>query len=105
MNPDILCLDSIPTAYPEGEDGPAIKIISGKSFGVESPVRPLGGCWYFHITLPKMGQSVFQEIRRFPSSSRCLCFNSRHLIRHIIPIAAGWTAFIYSKEKLTDRFS
>ncbi|KAL0580238.1 RNA pol II transcription cofactor [Marasmius crinis-equi] len=62
----------IPTAYPEGEDGPInIKVISGKSFGVESPVKPLGGCWYFHVTFVRAGR-FFQEI------------------------PAGWTSFIYS---------
>ncbi|KAI0082723.1 hypothetical protein K474DRAFT_1654869 [Panus rudis PR-1116 ss-1] len=64
--------DQIPTAYPEGPDGPTkIKVISGKSHGVESPVRPLGGCWYFHVILNKKDSSVFQDI------------------------PAGWTAFIY----------
>ena len=55
----------IPTALPEGADGPVqIKVISGKSYGVESPVRPLGGCWYFHITFTSKG-SIFQDIRKF----------------------------------------
>jgi len=55
----------IPTALPEGADGPVqIKVISGKSHGVESPVRPLGGCWYFHITFTSKG-SIFQDIRKF----------------------------------------
>ena len=54
---------SIPTAYPEGEDGPAITIISGESHGVTSPVRPVGGCWYFDIKFKKAGQSIFQPIR------------------------------------------
>lgn len=37
------CIDSIPNAYPDGENGDVrVKVISGKSFGVESPVRPLG---------------------------------------------------------------
>jgi hypothetical protein len=64
--------EEIPVAYPEGVDGPVkIKVISGKSHGVESPVRPLGGCWYFHITFNKAG-TMFQEL---PS---------------------GWTSFLYS---------
>jgi len=64
--------DEIPTAYPEGPEGPAkIKVISGKSHGVESPVRPLGGCWYFHVTFKKQGTTIFQDI------------------------PAGWTSFIY----------
>lgn len=40
-----------------------IKIISGKSHGVESPVRPLGGCWYFHVIF-KEKSAIFQEIRK-----------------------------------------
>jgi redox-sensitive bicupin YhaK (pirin superfamily) len=61
----------IPSAYPEGPEGPVrIKVISGKSFGVESPVRPLGGCWYFHII-----------------------FDKKSNIFHDLP--AGWTSFAY----------
>ncbi|KAG7092415.1 hypothetical protein E1B28_008771 [Marasmius oreades] len=61
----------IPSAYPGGVDGPIeVKVISGKSFGVESPVRPLGGCWYFHFKFRSDG-AIFQEI----------------------PV--GWTSFIY----------
>lgn len=63
--------ENIPSAYPDGPDGPQIKVISGKSHGVESPVRPLGGCWYFHLRFKKPG-TVFQAI---PSS---------------------WTTFIYT---------
>ncbi|RXW24121.1 hypothetical protein EST38_g1730 [Candolleomyces aberdarensis] len=63
--------EGIPTAYPEGPDGPvSIKVISGKSHGVESPVRPLGGCWFFHVKFTKKG-TFFQEI------------------------PAGWTTFAY----------
>ncbi|KZT11399.1 uncharacterized protein LAESUDRAFT_268223 [Laetiporus sulphureus 93-53] len=63
----------IPTAYPEGPDGPvSIKVISGKSHDVESPVRPLGGCWYFHVIFDKKDTTIFQDI------------------------PAGWTSFIYS---------
>ncbi len=55
----------IPIAYPEGPDGPvSIKVISGKSHGVESPVRPLGGCWYFHVSFKAKG-TIFQDIREF----------------------------------------
>ncbi|KAL1660319.1 RmlC-like cupin domain-containing protein [Schizophyllum commune] len=74
MEPNYQELDpeSIPTAYPEGKDGPTqIKVISGKSYGVESPVKPYGGCWYFHVIMRQKGSSIFQEI------------------------PAGWTAFIY----------
>ncbi|KAE9401492.1 hypothetical protein BT96DRAFT_956526 [Gymnopus androsaceus JB14] len=42
------------------------KVISGKSHGVESPVRHLGGCWYFHLSFRQKGDH-----------------------------SAGWTAFIY----------
>jgi len=63
----------IPTAYPEGPSGPSrVKVISGKSHGVESPVRPLGGCWYFHVILDKAGTTFFQDI------------------------PAGWTSFLYT---------
>ncbi|KDQ61055.1 hypothetical protein JAAARDRAFT_709607 [Jaapia argillacea MUCL 33604] len=62
----------IPSAYPEGQDGPVqIKVISGKSHGVESPVRPLGGCWYFHVIFKKPA-TIFQDI------------------------PAGWTSFLYT---------
>ncbi|KIM29115.1 hypothetical protein M408DRAFT_329121 [Serendipita vermifera MAFF 305830] len=65
--------EQIPNAYPNGEDGDVrIKVISGKSFGVESPVRPLGGCWYMHVFLKKNGAKVFQDL------------------------PAGWTSFIYT---------
>jgi len=61
----------IPTAYPNGPEGSVkIKVISGKSHGVESPVRPLGGCWYFHVMFQREG-TIFQEI------------------------PPGWTAFLY----------
>ena len=54
----------IPTAYPEGPNGPVkIRVISGKSYGIESPVRPLGGCWYFHMIFDKKGSTIFQQIR------------------------------------------
>jgi len=63
--------EGIPSAYPKGPDGGVqVKVISGKVFGVESPVRPLGGCWYFHFIFSKK-ESVF------------------------VDIPAGWTAFIY----------
>jgi len=63
--------DQVPTAYPKGEAGPVkLKVISGNSFGVESPVRPLGGCWFFHVIFDKKA-SFFQDV------------------------PAGWTSFIY----------
>ena len=54
---------SIPSAFPEGPDGPEIRVISGKSHGQESPVRPLGGCWYFHIKFKQPGK-IFQALRK-----------------------------------------
>lgn len=61
----------VPTSYPGGPDGPVkIKVISGRSFGVESPIKPLGGCWFLHIK--------FSEIAR---------------IFHKLPI--GWVSLIY----------
>ena len=55
--------DQIVTAYPEGPQGPVkIRIISGKSHGAESPVRNLGGCWYFHMIFDKKS-TIFQEMR------------------------------------------
>ncbi|KAF8077994.1 RmlC-like cupin domain-containing protein [Lyophyllum atratum] len=63
--------DQIPTAYPDGPNGAVkIKVISGISYGVESPVRPLGGCWYFHVI-----------------------FNGKATIFQDIP--PSWTSFIY----------
>jgi len=64
--------DQIPVAHPGGVDGPVdVKVISGKSHGIESPVRPLGGCWFFHIIFKKEG-TMFQDL---PS---------------------GWTSFLYT---------
>lgn len=55
--------EGIPSAYPLGPDGGVeVKVISGKSFGTESPVRPLGGCWYFHMIFKKK-ETIFQELR------------------------------------------
>jgi redox-sensitive bicupin YhaK (pirin superfamily) len=68
-----LSTKEIPSAFPEGEDGPVeVKIISGESHGISSPVRPLGGCWYMDIKLKKKGATVFQELPK------------------------GWTAFLYT---------
>ncbi|RDB21317.1 Pirin-like protein 2 [Hypsizygus marmoreus] len=54
--------DRIPTAFPDGPDGAVkVKVISGISHGVESPVRPLGGCWYFHIIFESTA-TIFQDI-------------------------------------------
>ncbi|KAJ6584392.1 RmlC-like cupin domain-containing protein [Mycena capillaripes] len=62
----------IPTAFPKGPEGPvSVKVISGSSHGVDSPVRPLGGCWWMHYKFSKDQVSVFQDL---PS---------------------GWAAFIY----------
>jgi hypothetical protein len=59
-------VSSIPSAFPDGPDGPEILVISGKSHGQESPVRPLGGCWYFHVKFKKPGK-IFQALRKYPS--------------------------------------
>jgi hypothetical protein len=74
----------IPSAFPEGPDGPIeIKVISGKTHGIESPVRPLGkcttvslgsthcswdtgGCWYFHVIFRRKA-SVFMDLRQYTS--------------------------------------
>ncbi|EJT47759.1 hypothetical protein A1Q1_03334 [Trichosporon asahii var. asahii CBS 2479] len=50
----------IDTAKPA--DGVTIKVISGKSHGVEGFVRPVGGCWFLDVRLEKPGATVFQEI-------------------------------------------
>ncbi|KAJ7652607.1 RmlC-like cupin domain-containing protein [Mycena rosella] len=64
--------EHIPTAFPQGPAAPVrVKVISGSSHGVDSPVRPLGGCWYLHYTFTQSQVSVFQDL------------------------PAGWTAFIY----------
>ncbi|KAH9996895.1 RmlC-like cupin domain-containing protein [Russula vinacea] len=63
--------ENIPSAFPDGRDGPEVRVISGKSHGQESPVRPLGGCWYFHVKFKHAGK-FFQDI------------------------PAGWTSFIYT---------
>ena len=53
----------LPRAYPQGESGPVeIKIISGDSHGVSSPIRQRGGCWYFDIKLKSKGANVFQPL-------------------------------------------
>jgi len=61
---DSSSLRRIPSAYPNGPDGGIqVKVISGESHGVKSPVRPLGGCWYFHVIFTKKG-TMFQPIRK-----------------------------------------
>ncbi|CAE7096409.1 unnamed protein product [Rhizoctonia solani] len=67
-----LSRNEIPTAFPEGPEGPVqVKVISGKSFGVESPVKHLGGCWYMDFQFKASDTTVFQDL------------------------PAGWTAFLY----------
>ncbi|KAI0341726.1 hypothetical protein BDW22DRAFT_1358575 [Trametopsis cervina] len=73
VEPSYQELDSsqVPEAFPHGTDGGVkVRVISGISHGVESPVRPLGGCWYFHMIFSKKS-TIFQDL------------------------PAGWTAFIY----------
>ncbi|KAG8927197.1 hypothetical protein FRC02_008404 [Tulasnella sp. 418] len=68
-----LTKEQIPHAFPEGPEGPSeIIVISGKSHGMESPVRHIGGCWYLDVKLKQKGASVFQDI------------------------PAGWTTFLYT---------
>lgn len=57
--------DQVPTAVVN--PFVSMKVISGKADAengkvVESPVRPLGGCWFFDVTITKKGESVFQAI-------------------------------------------
>lgn len=55
--------EQLPRAYPQGNDGDVeIKVISGETNGVKSPVTVCAGCWYFDITLKKKGAQVFQDI-------------------------------------------
>jgi len=54
----------IPKVYPQGDNGPEITVIAGRSHGVESEVKTLGGCWYLDINLKQKGSSVFQELRK-----------------------------------------
>ncbi|KIO32499.1 hypothetical protein M407DRAFT_66543, partial [Tulasnella calospora MUT 4182] len=75
-----LVSSQVPTAYPLGPDGPAeVKVISGKSFGVESPVRHVGGCWYLDIKLKANGEGKAEFFQDIP---------------------LGWTAFLYTIEGL-----
>ncbi|KAH9817690.1 RmlC-like cupin domain-containing protein [Melampsora americana] len=46
----------------ELDNGVIVKVISGSSHGIDSPVRHLGGCWYFDIRLPHPSSRVFQAI-------------------------------------------
>jgi redox-sensitive bicupin YhaK (pirin superfamily) len=81
--------NQIPSAFPNGPDGPVeIKVISGSVFGVQSPVRPLGGCWYFHVKF-KAASSVFVDLRE-------------HILLSVLlpnPLmfdaALKWTSFMY----------
>ncbi|TIB79248.1 Mov34-domain-containing protein [Wallemia mellicola] len=55
--------EQLPRAYPQGNDGDVeIKVISGETNGVKSPVTVCAGCWYFDISLKKKGAQVFQDI-------------------------------------------
>ena len=89
-----LTKDKIPSAFPEGADGPSeIVVISGQSHGVESPVRHLGGCWYLDLKLKKKDATIFQEIRK--SILITILYNL--VADYSRSPAAGWTAFLYSK--------
>lgn len=72
---------SLPTAVPRSSEPPetegadwSVKVIAGRSHGVESPVRSPenGGTWFLDVRLHKPGAKVFQEIPE------------------------GWTAFAYT---------
>jgi len=79
----------IPVAFPEGPDGSVkIRVISGKSHGVESPVRPLGGCWYFHVIFSKKS-TIFQHLRK------SLPPFALDRVTQIHVSAVGWSSFIY----------
>lgn len=43
-------------------NGATVKVISGSSHGIESPIRHLGGCLYYDIHLPGPNARVFQLI-------------------------------------------
>ncbi|KAG6818156.1 hypothetical protein H0H87_000061 [Tephrocybe sp. NHM501043] len=82
---------SIPTAYPDGLNGPVkVKVISGSSHGVESPVRPLGGCWFFHVIFDKKS-TIFQDIRLYRAHESLYA----HFDLQRIFIASSWTSFLY----------
>jgi hypothetical protein len=66
-------------------------VISGKSHGTESPVRPLGGCWYFHVKFKQPGK-IFQTLRKDPFPN----IPDSDLSLNLVLLAAGWTSFIYS---------
>lgn len=69
----------IPTAYPQGQDGPVkVKVISGKSHGVESPVRPLGGCWYVLTSISLI--LSFSDVRKFLSRYFHVIFKNKGTI-------------------------
>jgi redox-sensitive bicupin YhaK (pirin superfamily) len=84
--------DQIPIAYPEGTDGPLkIKIISGTTLGVTSPVNHPGGCWYFHYIFNKKS-TFFQELREHFRVHYSYSVSSNKTFEIL---AKGWTAFIY----------
>lgn len=88
---------SIPVAYLNGSIN--VRVISGKCHGVESPVQPLGGCWYFHVTIKKAGDNLFQDIRELsPSSgehgwtSFCSCWLDILYLQYAFPLKCGVVA-------------
>jgi len=87
--------DKIPTAYPAGPDGPLkIKIISGQSHGVTSPVNPVGGCWYFHFIF-KNKSTFFQDIRKHQIFLSDLFYFVFWVLIDSTNLAKGWSSFIY----------
>lgn len=74
-----------------------IKVISGLSHGIESPVRPLGGCWYFHAIFNKKA-SIWQDIRKLGPAA----LPNEHLADSSAALATGWTTFLYSASISSD---
>ena len=83
--------DQIPSVHPSPDVH--VKVICGTAEGsaeegfVSSPVRPLGGCWFFDVNLKKKGAKFWQAIppgwNAFVSHSGAhsrLCADS-HLLR------------------------
>lgn len=61
-----LTADKIPSAHPS--PNVLVKVICGTAQGseeegaVSSPVRPLGGCWFFDVQFSAKGEQFYQEI-------------------------------------------
>ena len=76
--------EQIPSVHPT--DNILVKVICGTAEGnaqegkVSSPVRPLGGCWFFDVQFKAKGEQFWQEIPKgwntFVSSLLTLPFGS-----------------------------